>query len=140
MSVFLFCSTLFSQITINSGDIPNQVGTYFIYRADTFTLYNIGPSGCPHTWNFSLPSALFNDTSNITPPGSAPFYPDSYPNANLVEVYSTSEGGYNESYFYSELTSTYFRGLGYSFRRYMDTSYVAVVYNPYQTILNFPVT
>jgi hypothetical protein len=74
----------FSQIIVDSNEIPHEIGTRWVKNLRTNVTVDLGTAGGPQTWSFvTQPMGAENDTIVIVTPSSSPFI-DSFTNVNLV--------------------------------------------------------
>lgn len=107
--MFIMLSVSYGQINITSSEIPQQIGTYFIYQECYDVTVDVGNPGGGNAWNFT--SQATNDTIDwlIVNKNDTPFAND-FPTANLVN--KSVMDAMVTVYGYSELTTSSLSGLG----------------------------
>lgn len=139
--VLFFVIPGFSQITINSNDLPFQFGyTWIEYHVyDTTGVgypVNLGNTGGGNTWTFNTTQypGGYTEVTEVVDPATTPFQ-SSFPGADFV-FYTQEDSG--EVYVYSKNTSTELQLLGYGIVS-PDTS-MAIQRHPYEKLLAYPLT
>jgi hypothetical protein len=105
----IFTFGLLAQITIDSDEVPHEVGTAFIKNSAIDVTVALGTTGGPQTWDFtSQAMGAENGYLTIVNPATST-YIDSFPGANLVYC---SPAGSDTVYQYYNLNSNYLVMLG----------------------------
>lgn len=101
-------SASYGQISITSGELPQQIGTYGIYQGCDDVTVDVGNTGGGNTWDFT--SQVTDQTWNwwIVNKSNTPFA-DLFPTANYVQKLADT---LSALYIYSELTTSALTTLG----------------------------
>lgn len=134
LAAVLIASTVSSQITITSSDIPHNVGDWTVSTGDSVSEVNVGHEGGPQHWEFQLVNPCVAETTYIVSAGNSPAL-DSFPATNLLYQTAVDDTLKMTSYAHSNLSDAAFSSLGRAF--VIDTPFTitTMVYHPPDTVL-----
>ena len=133
LSLVLFTSGLYAQITIDQGDMPS-IGDNIPRKSDTMTVHpGPGGSGPNQTWNFTATSlSVINENTSIVSVASTP-------SANQFNSSNLAMTNDNASYLYFNKSAQSFTTQGFS-GDLLGTGIINAVFNPALTLHQFPRT
>ena len=133
LSLVLFTSGLYAQITIDQGDMPS-IGDNIPRKSDTMTVHpGPGGSGPNQTWNFTATSlSVINENTSIVSVASTP-------SANQFNSSNLAMTNDNASYLYFNNSVQSFTTQGFS-GDLLGTGIINAVFNPALTLHQFPRT
>lgn len=110
LAVFaLFQMNAAAQVVLTAGDFPSTVGMTFVTEDDTTAAVpvNVGLPGANQTWVLDQPYPGIQSTQNIVAGNTTP-YSSTFPAANLVTQYQGKLGRQINSFFFDDISGTFF--------------------------------